>query len=318
MDKYNILRIAMLSTMLLAPATGSAYSLGEIAVQSYLGQPLRAAIPVLARREEEIDPDCLKLSPPPADADMVYLRRATLSVTRHGDSSQLLISGHFPLDEPYLNVAIDIGCKDQGHLVREYTVLIDPPSYTSLPSPSATSLPSGGIASPGSKAGDGARSETSNTSKPARAARKAGMPAPANPKPVKAAKQRQDQLKVLAGTGEKPVQPGLSETERLQQREKDLMKELDDKTAKHLEMEAQLVKLESKLVEMQKTLERQNQLLATMQQAPAPAKKAAPSWNNDYWLAGSFVLVGGLGYVLARRSRKQAMDNWTPAMRKPE
>jgi hypothetical protein len=313
MNKYSILRLAILTTALLAPAMSSALSLGEIYVQSFLGQPFRATIPIQANRGEEIDSDCLVLSPPPAENDMVFLRRATLSVTSHGNSSQLQISGHFPLDEPYLKVVIDLGCKDQGHLIREYTVLIDPPANAYQPalSPLSGKEPH----SPG-KIKNSTHSRISKIT-PAHASKKKNGQAFVNSKSRKTATNHRDQLKVLSGSGEKPAQPGLSETERLQQREKELMKELDDKTAKHLEMQAQLGKLESKLVEMQKMLERQNLLLASLQQAPAPAEKTSLRWNNDYWLAGSFVLVGGLGYFLARRSRKQSMENWQPTMRDP-
>lgn len=311
MNKYNILRLATLTTALLAPAMSTAFSLGEIHVQSYLGQPFQATIPIQANGGEEIDPDCLMLSPPPPENDMVFLRRATLSVTSHGNSSQLQISGHFPLDEPYLKVVIDLGCKDQGHLIREYTVLIDPPA--SAFQPALTAFSAEETRTPG-KIRNSTHSGISKTA-PAHAAKKPPGQARINAKNRKIATNPQDQLKVLSGSGEKPAQPGLSETERLQQREKELMKELDDKTAKHLEMQAQLGKLESKLVEMQKMLERQNMLLASLQQAPAPAKKVPLSWNNDYLLAGSLVLVGSLGYFLARRSRKQSMDNWQPTTR---
>lgn len=314
MNKYSILRLAMLTTALLAPAICNAFSLGEIKVTSYLGQPFRATIPIQANGGEEIDSDCLVLSPPAPENDMVFLRRATLSLTSHGDSAQLQISGHFPLDEPYLKVVIDLGCKDRGHLIREYTVLIDPPANAFQPA--LPSLSGEEIHMPG-KVKNSTHSAIQET-RPVRASKKKSGSSPVKAKTRKIATNHRDQLKVLSGSGEKPAQPGLSETERQQQREKELMKELDDKTAKYLEMQGQLGKLESKLVEMQKILERQNRLLASMQQAPAPVKKASLSWNNDYLLAGSFVLVGSLGYFLARRSRKQSMDNWQPTTRGPK
>lgn len=312
MNKYNILLLVMLTTVAMAPAPSSAYSLGDIRVQSSLGQPFRATIPIHANRGEEIDAGCLRLSPPPAEKDMVYLRRATLSVTSSGDRPQVLISGHYPLDEPYLNVIIALGCKDQGHMTREYTVLIDPPDYTYLPALSSASKeelhPKDGIK-------EGARSLISDA-QPVRSSKKKPRHILKKAKPAQLAKSPRGQLKVMSGAGDKPAQPGLSENERLQQREKELMKELDDKTAKHLEMQAQLAKLESKLAEMQKTLEQQNKLLTSMQQQePIAVKKTALSWDKDYWLAGPFVLVAGLAYFLARRSRRRSLDDWKPTMR---
>lgn len=311
MKKHNMLYSAVLTAALMAPAASYAFSLGDIDVHSYLGQPFRATIPIQANGDEEIESGCLKLAPPPAENDSTYLRRATLSVTSHGGSAELQIAGHFPLDEPYLYVVIKFDCKDQGQLMREYTVLVDPPEYAI---PSAPPAPSGEAAYPAPKAQGSVQSRIQGTAGPERPVKKKPITGATTSKPAKTAKKRQDQLKVLSGTGEKPAQPGMSETERLQQREKELMKELDDKTAQHLEMKAQLVKLESKLLDMQKTLEQQNRLLASLQQ-PAPAKNPVPVWDNGYWLAGSFLLMGSLGYFLARRSRKQSMDNWQPSMR---
>lgn len=311
MNKRDILPLALFSAALLAPTTGIAYGLGDIRVESYLGQPFRATIPIQGSQGEEIDTDCLKLSPPALERDMVYLRRATLSVVSQNNTSQLVISGHFPLDEPYINVVIDLGCKEQGHLTREYTVLIDPPNYSYRPSPA---LPSGEIPASTTKAKSSAPGEISDI-QPARSAKKKARSVLKKAKPTKIVKKRQDQLKVLSGSGEKPAQPGLSEKERLQLHEKELMKELDDKTARYLEMQAQLSKLESKLAEMQKTLEAQNKLLAAMQQAPAPEKLVSPGRKMDYWLAAPLLLAGGIAYFLARRSRKRSLDEWAPTTR---
>jgi hypothetical protein len=79
-------------------------------------------------------------------------------------------------------------------------------------------------------------------------------------------------------------------------------------------MQSQLEKLEVKLAEMQKTIALQNKIMASMQQTTAPARKPDFNWK-DYWLAGPFVLVVGLGYFLARRSRKQSLDDWKPTAR---
>lgn len=307
MNKYDILSFSLLSTVLLTPATSTAYNLGEIQVQSYLGQPFRATIPIQTSMGKEIDSDCLKLSPPAIEKNMIYLRRATLSLARHGDSSQLLISGHFPLEEPYLRVVIDLGCMDNGHLIREYTVLIDPPAYTYLP---ALANPHAENGQPTSKILTVTHTEASDT-KSVPVFKKKSRQAFQKARPINSTKNNKDQLKVLSGTGERPAQPGMSEKDRLRQHEVELMKELDDKTAKYLEMQAQLGKLEGKLAEMQKTLERQNQLLAAMQPAPKPENKTSLSLKNEYWVAGPFILIVGFAYFLARRLRKQTLENWT-------
>ncbi len=127
----------------------------------------------------------------------------------------------------------------------------------------------------------------------------------------------QDRLKVISGVGETQVKAEQTEKERLQQREKELMKELDDKTAQFLAMRAQLEKLETRLAEMQKTVALQNKIMASMQQTPAPSKKPGLSWNG-YWLAGPVFLITGMGYFIARRLRRRSLENWAPARPSPK
>lgn len=308
----------LLAAALLAPSHGTAVGLGEINVQSFLGEPFRATIALQTTENEEVDVACLSLAPPPQTEGMVYLRRARLSLSEQGGVRQLLVSGIHALDEPYLNVVIQSSCETQGRMLREYTVLIDPPTYAPAaytPPPqteperqatddTAPAKPSQAkiVARSGPAGTPGAR-------KTAKRVHEAG-----EQKTVRRAPAKRDQLKVVSGVGESPLKAEQTEKERLQQREKDLMKELDDKTAQYLAMQSQLEKLEVKLTEMQKTIALQNKIMASMQQTSAPARKPDFNWK-DYWLAGPFVLVAGLGYFLARRSRKQSLDDWKPTVR---
>lgn len=316
MNTWKLAPIATLVTVLLAPLPGAAFSLGEITVQSYLGDPFRATIPMQTAPDEEVDITCLSLAPPPQSEGMVYLRHAQFSLSRQGGTWQLLISGNNALNEPYLSIFIQSGCQEQGRLVREYTVLIDPATYVEMPqamekapaaskqtvlpaTPTASSTPSW------ASSGHAVRSKT-----------KHAPPAIARKKVVSHTAPPKDRLKVVSGVGEAPATPGQTEKERMQQREKELTKELDDKTAQFLAMQAQLAKLESKLSEMQKTIALQNTMLAAMQKPPTPPQKPAYSWK-DYWPAGPGILVAGMIYFLASRSRKRTLENWEPTLRNP-
>ncbi|BCB27761.1 hypothetical protein SKTS_26470 [Sulfurimicrobium lacus] len=313
MNTWKIAPIATLVITLLAPLPGAAFSLGEITVQSYLGDPFRATIPVQTAPNEEVDISCLNLSPPaPADG-MVYLRHAQLSLSRQGGMWQLLISGNNALNEPYLSVFIQSGCQEQGRLVREYTVLIDPATYVEVPQAmeKAPSISKQTVAA--TPAAGGTSSRASNR-RAARSKAKQGTPPIARKKIISHTVPSKDRLKVVSGVAETPAAPGQTEKERMQQREKELTKELDDKTAQFLAMQAQLAKLESKLSEMQKTIELQNRMLAAMQKPSTPAQKTANSWK-DYWPAGPGILIAGMIYFFASRSRKRTLENWEPTQR---
>ena len=321
MNTRKIAPIATLVTALLAPLPGAAFSLGEITVQSYLGDPFRATIPVQTAPGEEVDITCLSLAPPaPADG-MVYLRHAQFSLSRQGNTWQLQISGNNPLNEPYLSVFIQSGCQEQGRLVREYTVLIDPATYVEVPqatekapaSSKQSVLPPPPTASAAPSSSTPSRASSVRT---VRSKAKHDAPAVARKKVVSHPAPSKDRLKVVSGVGDAPATPGQTEKERMQQREKELTKELDDKTAQFLAMQAQLAKLESKLSEMQKTIELQNTMLAAMQKPPAPPQKPAHSWK-DYWPAGPGILVAGMIYFFASRSRRRTLENWEPTQRGP-
>lgn len=310
--------VAALAAVLLAPLPGAALSLGEISVQSYLGDPFRATIPLQTAPGEEVDIACLSLAPPPPEEGMVYLRHAQLSLSRQGGTWQLLVTGSNALNEPYISVLIQSGCQEQGRLLREYTVLIDPAIFTAVPQameekPAADKQPA--LPASTTKGASPSRASSGHAARSlAKRDAKRGTPAIARQKLARQAAPTKDRLKVVSGVGEAPAKPDQTKKERWQQREKELTRELDDKTAQYLAMQAQLAKLESKLSEMQQTIALQNKMMAAMQKPPAPPQQPAPSWK-DYWPAGPGILIAGMIYFLASRSRKRSLENWQPTNR---
>ena len=122
------LRAAACAALFL-PLTGWAFSLGEISVQSGLGQAFRATIPVHASAAEEINAECFTLAPPAQGTDnTVYLRQARLSLVREGKEHKLLVAGLRPVEEPYLKVVIQGQCGGQGRVLKTYTVLLAAPA----------------------------------------------------------------------------------------------------------------------------------------------------------------------------------------------
>lgn len=306
---------AVLAAALLAPLPGAALSLGEITVHSYMGYPFRATIPLRTAPGEEVDITCFRLAPPPNTEGMTYLRHAQLSLSRRGENWQLLVTGSNALNDPYISILIENSCQDQGSMVREYTVLIDPPTSTVTTQAMEETMQ----AAPESPAPTPKQTQT-------RAAAKAGVahsarhtakhikPAIARKKLVPHTAPTKGRLKVMSSVSDAPAKPDQPEKERLQQREKDLTRELDDKTAQFLALQTKLTMLESKLSDMQKTIALQNRIMASLQRPPAAPQKPDIAWAN-YWPAGPGILLAGMIYLLARRSRKRSLENWEPLLR---
>lgn len=122
----------------LAPALG----LGEITLHSALNQPLNAEIQLLAVGDDMTASD-IKVALAPADAfnragvDRVYfLNDLRFSPLLRGGKSVVRVVSNQPVREPYLNFIVELK-RPGGQLLREYTVLLDPPSSSAYSSQAA-------------------------------------------------------------------------------------------------------------------------------------------------------------------------------------
>jgi pilus assembly protein FimV len=110
-----------------------ALGLGDISVQSRLNQPFSAVIPLTAASSSDLDNLHVQV------ADEQQFRRAgierldylsTLSFqVMSGDHPHIVISSSKPALDPVLNFMLDVRGPN-SHLLREYTVLLDPPDST--------------------------------------------------------------------------------------------------------------------------------------------------------------------------------------------
>jgi len=116
----------------LTPAAHSA-GLGRITVQSALGQPLRAEVEVTAVSREEAASLAVRLASSAAfrQANLDFnaaLSRLRMTLERRGDSGFVVrISSPTPVNEPYLDLLIEL-TSATGRVLREYTILLDPPA----------------------------------------------------------------------------------------------------------------------------------------------------------------------------------------------
>ncbi len=123
------------AALLFLPLTVLALGLGEIEVDSYLNQPLKAEIEVISARPGEIDDLLVGLASRDAFRKAGLERPAVLSKLKFkvdkaedGQSATISISTKTPVKEPFLSFLVEADWA-KGRLLREFTVLLDPPSF---------------------------------------------------------------------------------------------------------------------------------------------------------------------------------------------
>jgi pilus assembly protein FimV len=118
----------------LAPLSVDAAGLGKLTVTSGLGQPLRAEIELVAVQAGELDSLAARLASAEAFSQAGIERSGALSNIRFSVEKKktgkpvLKLSTAQPLNEPFLDMLVELNWA-AGRLLREYTVLLDPPGY---------------------------------------------------------------------------------------------------------------------------------------------------------------------------------------------
>ena len=111
-----------------------AAGLGKLTVMSTLGQPFRGEIDLLAVDKKDLGSIRARFASFEAFKEAKIERAAVLSAMRfsveqkkNGDP-YLKITSTKPVDDPFLDMLIELDWP-AGRLVREYTILLDPPGY---------------------------------------------------------------------------------------------------------------------------------------------------------------------------------------------
>ena len=123
----------LISAILLAPAAAWALGLGEIRLGSALNEPLSAEIDLVAATPEELAALNAGLASPEVFARYgldrpAFLTSLEFSVGRGQDGrSVLLVRSRDAITEPFVSFLVDVNWP-RGRLLREYTVLLDPPA----------------------------------------------------------------------------------------------------------------------------------------------------------------------------------------------
>jgi pilus assembly protein FimV len=131
--RLSILGAAAAVALGIASTDASALALGQLKVQSALGEPLRAEIDVTEIAASEADglkiniasADTFKSAGVPYNSSLSDVK-ATLQ-RRAGGQYVVRLSGNRPLNDPFIDLLLEANGAS-GRIVRDYTVLLDPPA----------------------------------------------------------------------------------------------------------------------------------------------------------------------------------------------
>ena len=145
----------------IASVDASAFTLGQLKVQSALGEPLRAEIDVTEMAANEADGLKINIATAEAfrNAGVPYNSalsdvRATLQ-RRAGGQYVVRLTGSRPLNDPFIDLLLEANGAS-GRIVRDYTVLLDPPATRQAAAPQAAPI-SPQISAPVERAAPAAR-----------------------------------------------------------------------------------------------------------------------------------------------------------------
>ena len=124
---------AVIAATLFIPTSGFTLGLGEIEVNSALNQKLSADIELLSTTPEDSENIIVRLASRKdftrAGLDRPYaLNDLRFKAEIINGVPHIKVSSGSPIREPFLNFLVEVDWPN-GHLLREYTVLLDPPAF---------------------------------------------------------------------------------------------------------------------------------------------------------------------------------------------
>ena len=272
-----------------------ALGLGEITVHSALNQPFKADIAL-------VDVGTLTqndLSASLGSADefgragverVFFLNDLKFTPILHGSRQMIRVTSAKPVNEPFLNFLVQLD-QPNGRLLREYTVLIDPPGSPGIvpatdepdPRPQSSEFPTVEPVSATAQAPQGKRAEASAPPAPT---------APAND-----AQAEQLAASVLL-------------TQQLQ-------KTIDEQNLRLQEQQVQIADGKKQIEDLQTRLAEMQKAPPPPVVAPAPAAISPPVETTEdglNWplLGGLIVLLGVLAALLIRRRQQRSAADGTP------
>ncbi|HET9680163.1 MAG TPA: fimbrial protein FimV, partial [Gammaproteobacteria bacterium] len=136
------LKTMLLLVIAIIPATALAMGLGEIQLNSGLNEPFDARIELVSVTDEELETLDVTLASEQAFEryDLprpFHLQGLQFEVVDTGDSAYVHVTSREPMREPFVTLLVEADWAN-GRLLREYTVLLDPPVFDQAAQPAAT------------------------------------------------------------------------------------------------------------------------------------------------------------------------------------
>jgi len=130
---HGLLRLSSLFVAMAAASAAHALGVGEVSLNSRLNQPLDAKIALFEAAGLDADEVIVRLASPEAfervGLDRPYfLTDLKFSPSLQGAQGNIIVTSSKPIREPYLSFLIEVTWPN-GRMLREYTLLLDPPLY---------------------------------------------------------------------------------------------------------------------------------------------------------------------------------------------
>ena len=129
-----LLAIGATAGLMAKPA--SAVELGQLQIDSTLGQPLSASIAYAINPHEELYSYCISLKRGP-DNGVQYLTRAKIRIV----GNRIVLTGAKPINEPMLAMRVAVNCPYTVKLSRDFMVMINPAGTVTAVTSGELSLP---------------------------------------------------------------------------------------------------------------------------------------------------------------------------------
>lgn len=142
----NIRAVLLAAVLLFVPAAAYALGFGGIKLNSALNEPLDAEIDLLSATSADVNGLEVGLASRDTflragiEFPQLLTKLKFLVQTRADGSPYIKISSHQPIREPFLNFLLDMRWKN-GRIMREYTVLLDPPHLFRQQQPAVVETP---------------------------------------------------------------------------------------------------------------------------------------------------------------------------------
>ncbi|WP_334106261.1 FimV/HubP family polar landmark protein [Methylobacillus sp.] len=153
MHKSKLKGVTLAVLLAFAPLAVDAAGLGRLTVTSGLGEPLSAEIELLSTTPDELASLTAGIASPEAynvqGVERTAIHNAIkVTVSKRADGSPVLkLTTAQAISDPFLDMLIQVDWAT-GRLLREYTVLLDPPGYNNQAQVyNGVQLPSGAVAS---------------------------------------------------------------------------------------------------------------------------------------------------------------------------